>query len=322
MKQAMLRAVTTRLPPSAKPPQQRPTSSANQPQRVRRSTRPQAAEKPKPIKAGGAQGGDEPLNSPEAQLWAGQDIDRSLEIRAADVEGRMAELGQAEQAEKEEASDHTSELHEAAEKEDKGKGLFKIFSWNKGQGARPQDKSPNPLLQKQQQAQQEQAKKLPAFRVPQGTSNTGTSSPRLNPVGTPNLTGTSASRLQAVGQVQRMLSGQSATNERPPDAFALLKEARDKGVLFVEDALREGHSEEHEDPEHRAAVEECIRLCFGVRGILRIGPGHNDKNEPIIVVATTQGFSDASLASVPEKVHRFATLIAIPFDLLPLKRER
>ena len=55
---------------------------------------------------------------------------------------------------------------------------------------------------------------------------------------------------------------------------------------------------------------------------MRIGPGHNDKNEPIIVVATTHGFSDASLAQVPEKVHRFATLIAIPFDLLPLKRER
>jgi hypothetical protein len=315
----MMRAVTTRLPPSAKPPQRPSSQPANQAQRARRSTRPQAAEKPKPIKPGGAQGGDEPLNSPEAQLWAGQDIDRSLEIRASDVEGRMAELNQAEQAEKEEAADHTAELHEYAEKEDKGKGLFKIFSWQKPTQARPQDK--NPLLQKQQQAQQEAAKKLPAFRPPQA-GTTGTSSARLNPVGTSSLTGTSASRLQAVGQVQNMLSGQSANNERPPDAFALLKEARDKGVLFVEDALRDGHSEDQEDPEHRAAVEECIRLCFGLRGILRIGPGHNDKNEPIIVVATTHGFSDASLASVPEKVHRFATLIAIPFDLLPLKRER
>lgn len=319
----MMRAVTNRLPPSAKPPQ-RQSSSANQPQRVRRSIRPQATEKPKPIKAGGAQGGDEPLNSPEAQLWAGQDMDRSLEIRAADVENRMAELGQAQQAEKEEATEHTAELHEAAEREEQGqgKGLFKLFSWNK---QAPQAKPQNPLLLRQQQAQQEQAKKLPAFRSPhQGTSGsgTGTSSSRLNPVGTPNLTGVSASRLQAVGQVQRMLSGQSATNERPPDAFALLKEAKDQGVLFVEDALREGHSEDQEDPELRAAVEECIQRCFGVRGILRIGPGHNDKHEPIIVVATTQGFSDASLAAIPEKVHRFPTLIAIPFDLLPLKRER
>ncbi len=120
----------------------------------------------------------------------------------------------------------------------------------------------------------------------------------------------------------QQLTGQSATNERPPDAFLLLKEARDKGVLFVEDALAEGHSEDKEDPEHAAAVEECIAQCFGVRGILRIGPGHDDKNKPIIVVATTHGFTGESLSKVPEKVHRFATLIAIPFDLLPLKLER
>ncbi len=294
-------------------------SSSAQAQRARRSTRPQAStEKPKPIKAGS--GGDA-SSSPEAQLWAGQDIDRSLEIRASDVEGRMAELTQAEQVEKDAGAEHLGELHEAGEKEDGGKGLFKLFSWQKGaQAPRPGQDPKAALLQKQQQAQQDAARKLPAFRPPQGT--TGASASRLQPVGTSSLTGTSASRLQAVGQVQNMLSGQSANNERPPDAFALLKEARDKGLLFVEDALKDGHSEDQDDPEHAAAVEECIRQCFGLRGILRIGPGHNDKDEPIIVVATTQGFSDASLAKVPEKVHRFATLIAIPFDLLPLKRER
>lgn len=290
--------MSPRVPPSSKPPQ----GQSLQAQRARRSTRPQAAEKPKPIKAGGAQGGDEPLNSPEAQLWAGQDMDRSLEIRAADIEARMAEIGQSEQAEKEEGAEHTAELHEAAEKDEK-KGLFKIFSWQKaGPAAKPPD--PKTLLQKQQEARQEALKKLPAFK----------------PVA-PNLTGISASRLQAVGQVSQ-LTGQSVSNERPPDAFSLLKEARERGVLFVEDALKEGHSEDQEDPEHAAAVEECIAQCFGVRGILRIGPGHNDKNEPIIVVATTHGFTDASLSKVPEKVHRFATLIAIPFDLLPLKRDR
>jgi hypothetical protein len=289
---------------------------------VRRSIRPQAAEKPKPIKAGGGAQQDSEAQSPEAALWAGQDIDRSLEIRAADVEGRMAELAQSEAAEKEEGADHLSDLHDKAEKEDKGKnGLLKMFSWKMG-GQKPgqQDPKAAALLKQQQQQQQQGLNKLPAFRVPQGTGTTGAHKPVA--ASQPNLTGISSSRLQAVGSVQNALSGQSATNERPPDAFQLLREARDRGVLFVEDALAEGHTEDQEDPMHRAAVEECIRVCFGLRGILRIGPGHNDKNEKIIVVATTHGFSDASLAQVPERVHGFPTLIAIPFDLLPLKRER
>lgn len=266
------------------------------------------------------------MQSPEAALWAGQDIDRSLEIRAADVEGRMAELAQSEKAEKEEGADHLGDVHDQAEKEEKGKGLLKLFSWKSG-GHKPGQQDPKAAqLQKQLQQQQAQQQggpnKLPAFRMGQGTSTgtTGTHKPVQVPP-KPNLTGVSASRLQAVGSVQNALAGQSASNERPPDAFALLKEAREKGILFVEDALKEGHSEDQEDPMHRAAVEECIRVCFGLRGILRIGPGHNDKNEKIIVVATTHGFSDASLATVPEKVHGFPTLIAIPFDLLPLKRE-
>lgn len=290
--------MSTRVPPSSKPPQSQPSQGA---QRARRSTRPQAADnKPKPIKAGEPQPGDEPLNSPEAQLWAGQDMDRSLEIRASDIEARMAEINQSEKAEKEEGAEHTAELHEAAHKDEK-KSLFKLFSWQKGGGPPKTEKSP---LQKQQEARQEVLKKLPGFKPTLPT----------------NLTGVSASRLQQVGQLNKL--GAQGMTERPPDAFSLLKEAREKGVLFVEDALAEGHSEDKEDPEHAAAVEECIAKCFGVRGILRIGPGHNEKNEPIIVVAITHGFTDLSLEKVPEKVHRFATLVAIPFDLLPLKRER
>ena len=291
--------MSTRVPPSIKPPQSQPSQAA---QRARRSTRPQAAanEKPKPIKAGGPHAGDEPLNSPEAQLWAGLDMDRSLEIRASDIEQRMAELNQTEQAEKEEGAEHTAELHETAHKDEK-KSLFKLFSWQKGGGPPKTEKSP---LQKQQEARQEALKKLPGFKATLPT----------------NLTGISASRLQAVAQLSKPLAG--SLSERPPDAFSLLKEAREKGVLFVEDALADGHSEDKDDPEHAAAVEACIAQCFGVRGILRIGPGHNDKNEPIIVVAITHGFTDVSLEKVPEKVHRFPTLVAIPFDLLPLRRER
>ena len=286
--------MSTRVPPSSKPPQSQQAAQAS---RLRRSTRPQApSDKPKPIKSGG---NDEALSSPEAQAWSGQDLDKSLEMRADELEAKLAELGQSEQAKKEEGAEQTKDLHEAAEKDEK-KGLFKLFSWQK-QGAAPKPGAKT-AMEKAQEAKQEALKKLPGFK----------------PTVPTNLTGVSTARLQAVGS----LTGQSVSNERPPDAFSLLKEAREKGVLFVEDALSDGHSEDQDDPEHAAAVEACIAQCFGVRGILRIGPGHNDKNEKIIVVATTHGFTDASLTKVPEKVHRFATLIAIPFDLLPLKRER
>lgn len=124
-----------------------------------------------------------------------------------------------------------------------------------------------------------------------------------------------------LGQVSNALSG-FGKDDRPPDAFALLKEAKEAGVLFVEDALHDGHTEDDEDPLLAAAVEECIRLCFGVRGILRIGPGRNDQQQPIVVLVATYGLTGASLERLPSKVRGFSTLVAIPFELLPLKRER
>lgn len=303
--------MSTRVPPSGN---SNTPSRADRADGPRRSSRPEGREDgPKLIKQ---KGEDEGPMSTEARLWSGQDVDKSLEIRASDIEARMGELAASEQAEKEEGADHLGEQREKQEKEKKG--LFKVFAWQQKQGTQAQTNKT--LAQRQAEAkakqqQLQQGKVGAAFGQPAGAA-TGTSASKLQPVGSQ----ISASRLQAVQKA--MLSGQSATNERPPDAFALLKDAREKGVLFVEDALADGHSEDQEDPELAAAVEECIAQCFGVRGILRIGPGHNDKNEPIIVVATTHGFSEASLAKVPEKVHRFATLIAIPFDLLPLKRER
>lgn len=288
--------MSSRVPPSNNPnnPTQAPPT-----ERPRRSTRAQADDTPKLIWGRAPQ--EEKALSPEAKLWGGQDMDRSLEIRASEIEQRLAELAQAEQSEQEAGPEHNADVRKGPEAAEK-KGFFKGFSWQKKNApSNPPDNKT--ALQKQQEAKQEALKTRPALKIS---------------VGRPNLTGVSASRLQAVSSV----GPQALQNERPPDAFSLLKQAREKGVLFVEDALADGHSEDNEDPEHAAAVEECIAQCFGVRGILRIGPGHNDKNEPIIVVATTHGFTDASLGRVPEKVNRFATLVAIPFDLLPLKRER
>jgi len=127
-------------------------------------------------------------------------------------------------------------------------------------------------------------------------------------------------RPDALGTVQKL-------PPRPVDpkfsALVALDKAQDPGVYFVDDSARENHrEEEEEDPELREAVEECIRLLFGVTGIHHVGPGRNDKGEPVIVVAAATGFTQESMKAVPERVHRFDTLVALPFDLVPLRRTR
>ncbi len=107
---------------------------------------------------------------------------------------------------------------------------------------------------------------------------------------------------------------------RPPDAFSVLHAAQEPGVYFQE----EGHHgpAEQADPDLSAAIEEAIRLLFGVRGILRVSGGFNKENQPAIIVVATQGFGEASMKRIPPKVHRFETILAVPYDLLPLKREQ
>lgn len=102
--------------------------------------------------------------------------------------------------------------------------------------------------------------------------------------------------------------------------YEALENAKEPGVLFKEDDERSYRGGKEEDPELMEAVEECIRLLFGVRGIHHIGPGENEKGEPVVVVAAAQGFNEESMRLVPEQVGRFRTLVALPFDLLPLKR--
>lgn len=242
--------------------------------------------------------------SPEAALWSGLDMDRSLEVSQKDVEARLAEAAMSDEVDGEEGSDHLDEVRKANERKEKLKALGR---W------RPVSKD----------AKQGQPDARAALMRRSGTPNApgrdGFHSQTLKEAA---LTSTSYSSLSPIGQVQNKLAGAVARPEKPPDAFALLKEAKDKGVLFTEDALRDGHSEDQDDPALADAVEECIRQCFGLRGILRIGPGRNDRQEPIIVVAITQGFTDANLGRVPAAVNGFPTLLAIPFDMLPLRRER
>lgn len=146
---------------------------------------------------------------------------------------------------------------------------------------------------------------------------------KADPAKSSSLTGrslaTPVSALKAAAQI-----GDEAALKHPkqPDAFTLLHAAQDKGVFYKEDYEAHGQGPEAEDPELKAAVEEATRLLFDTKGVMRIAPGTNDAQEKVVVIVAGMGFGEASLAAIPEKVHRFATLLALPYDLLPLKKER
>lgn len=101
----------------------------------------------------------------------------------------------------------------------------------------------------------------------------------------------------------------------------LLDEAEDPGVFFREQH-GDGAPDDEEDSELDEAVEEAIRLLFGVRGIHHIGPGEDADGHPVVLISANTGFSAASLAAVPPEVLGFKTLLALPYELLPLRRER
>lgn len=253
-----------------------------------------------------AESNEDLFNTPEATSGGG-DAGTS-DHREADAERRLAELDQSREIEKEEGTLHSSETREHGDREEKQE-RYQFFAWQK-----PGSKSGGEGQKEGKAPFQKPGTKSGALKGAAPNTALGTAQ------GTASGQAAGPARVQSMAQLQNKLVGESATNERPPDAFALLKDARESGLLFVEDGL--AGQPEKEDPEHLAAVAECAILCAEVRGILRIGPGHNDQAEPVIVVVTTTGFSEASFAQVPQQVHRFPTLIAIPFELLPLRRER
>jgi hypothetical protein len=112
---------------------------------------------------------------------------------------------------------------------------------------------------------------------------------------------------------------------KPPDALSLLHSAKEPGVYFREDGQSAGGGspeEEQQDAELAAAVKEAAELLAQVKGVQKVAPGRNEDNERVILIVTVRGFDQASLRQVPEKVRQFFTLLVIPYELLPLRRER
>lgn len=134
---------------------------------------------------------------------------------------------------------------------------------------------------------------------------------------------TQKEKLTASRKVAEASLQAAARTDRPPDALTLLHSAKEPGTLFKEDDA-DGNAAEvlPSDAGLADAVEEAIRRLFGTRGIMRIGSGRNEANEPVVVVVAAPGFNETSLKAIPPRIQRFETLLAIPYELLPLKKER
>jgi hypothetical protein len=98
----------------------------------------------------------------------------------------------------------------------------------------------------------------------------------------------------------------------------LLHQAQAEGTFVNE----EGRRSAEEDPELALAVEEARKLLEPVKGIRRVAPGRNEEGDRVVLVVAERGFGEAGLNQVPRKVRRFATVLALAYELLPLRRER
>jgi hypothetical protein len=107
----------------------------------------------------------------------------------------------------------------------------------------------------------------------------------------------------------------------PGDALGLLHNSQPPGIFFKEWDQAGGQGGEAVDPELLEAVEEVRNLLEGTKGIGRVSPGQDEQQQPVVLVVAAKGFGRASLKKVPERARRFYTLIAIPYELLPLKRD-
>lgn len=286
----------TRVPPS-----NNPKAPAPQVLRPRTLKAPKQIEKPVKLKTGAEEGEvHEAAKTGEGQGGAAHDPHEAA---------KLSEIWQpeshAEKAEKKEAKEEAHEEEKAAAEggsTDAPKSFLKQIKPALNAPPKPplQQKKPSDGFENQQQTAN--AQKLAETRA--------------------TVTGTvkAVVPLKAAAPVSGAHPAVPAKPAKPPDAFSVLHAAQDPGVYFKEDGAN--GAAEQADPELTAAIEEAIRLLFGVRGILRVTGGFNQEQQPVIIVVGTQGFGEASMKLVPPKVHKFETVLALPYDMLPLKRER
>ena len=301
--------LVTRVPPQRLGNTARP-ASAQQPQRAAQVKKPKGSEKlEKPVKTKSGEEAGETAMPSEAPA-AGQEAGKERESERAKEAVTQESWGPESHAEASEKKDAKESAHAEKEREEEGKAVVRPGG-PKAKGEGPKTKGQEAKAKGQSDGF-ERAKNDGKGGLTHTGHTTGTQ-PAMTAQGI-----VPRAPVHAVSTAKPALA--PPPSNRPPDAFQLLHQAQDKGVYFKEDGL--GGGQEREDPELALAVEEAIRMLFGVRGILRVGPGKNMEDEPVVVVVASQGFGEAQLKVIPPAVHRFPTLLAIPFDLLPLKKER
>lgn len=225
----------------------------------------------------------------------------------------------------------TARTDPASPKQRSGDGDSSKSGGHKKQGE-PEEKKAEPPRKQPEMATWAKAPARPALALAARGPNPAMSAPHppvraamttpIAPVKTELIAPTALSR--RASRIGMRLGTGTLRAEKPPDAYALLKDAKPAGVYFREDSMHEGRTASGDDGELGAAVAETIRLLAAAhaKGIARVSAGRNEADESVIVIVAAHAFSAASLAAVPEKVHRFRTVVAIPFELLPLRRER
>jgi hypothetical protein len=83
----------------------------------------------------------------------------------------------------------------------------------------------------------------------------------------------------------------------------------------------DAEQEQQEADELQQAIDETLAQLESVPGISRVSAARNELGEPIILIVAGQGFRQASLRAIPNSVSRFSTVVALPYDMLPLKRD-
>lgn len=120
-----------------------------------------------------------------------------------------------------------------------------------------------------------------------------------------------------------------AKQDRPLDAMSLLHMAQEEGHFLKEgfggggDGGSEGgEPQDDEDQALLLAVAEARELLAGTRGIERVSPARDERGGRLIAIVTCRGFGEAALHALPKEVRGFPLVLAIPFDILPLRRDR
>ena len=122
---------------------------------------------------------------------------------------------------------------------------------------------------------------------------------------------------------ERLIPGHESASEvsqsvpRGSELQRALAEAREPGFHFT---AQEENTQA--SAEVQRAVQAATRGLASMVGVASIQAGHDARGRPVVQVKAQKGFDAAAFAQLPEAFEGVRTLLALDYDLLPLKRKR